>query len=326
MEKFKTYVKEAMVNPQSNLTKKQRQALASPAARAKSKDKVTLSVPPWEKKKAEKEGMTFMKPGPEKDKFHKDAKAKASAKIKDMIKKGEINFKSQKEGKAYGPTGIAYSTDGVQIMKKKSLKKGDPKIDAIQTVQKRKDKAWKDLAKKEDNDPCWKDYKMIGMKKKNGKTVPNCVPKEGNMSDLSYDADIHSNGSMKVKKMGKDIHLHGKSYHSSDDHAKVAKKMGMKISSHGKTMGGTRSTLTKESVEIDESTNWKGGSKFVSLTRYAAKNGFGLQITQTKPMLGDKVRLKDAYVNMPLKDIPKLIKALQTVLKADPRAQLGDDD
>ena len=72
---------------------------------------------------------------------------------------------------------------------------------------------------------------------------------EANMSDLSYDADIHSNGSMKVKKMGKDIHLHGKSYHSSDDHAKVAKKMGMKISSHGKTMGGTRSTLTKESVD-----------------------------------------------------------------------------
>jgi hypothetical protein len=30
----------------------------------------------------------------------------------------------------------------------------------------------------EDNDPCWKDYKQIGTKKKGGKTVPNCVPKE----------------------------------------------------------------------------------------------------------------------------------------------------
>jgi chromosome segregation ATPase len=28
------------------------------------------------------------------------------------------------------------------------------------------------------DDPCWKDYKMVGMKKKNGKDVPNCVPKE----------------------------------------------------------------------------------------------------------------------------------------------------
>ena len=30
----------------------------------------------------------------------------------------------------------------------------------------------------EDEDPCWKDYKQIGTKKKGGKTVPNCVPKK----------------------------------------------------------------------------------------------------------------------------------------------------
>ena len=28
----------------------------------------------------------------------------------------------------------------------------------------------------EDEDPCWDGYKQIGMKKKNGKEVPNCVP------------------------------------------------------------------------------------------------------------------------------------------------------
>lgn len=28
------------------------------------------------------------------------------------------------------------------------------------------------------NDPCWKNYEMIGKKKKNGRTVPNCVKKE----------------------------------------------------------------------------------------------------------------------------------------------------
>lgn len=31
---------------------------------------------------------------------------------------------------------------------------------------------------KEDDDPCWKGYEMIGMKKKKGKEVPNCVPKK----------------------------------------------------------------------------------------------------------------------------------------------------
>ena len=30
----------------------------------------------------------------------------------------------------------------------------------------------------EKDDPCWDSHEMIGMKKKNGKSVPNCVPKE----------------------------------------------------------------------------------------------------------------------------------------------------
>ena len=29
---------------------------------------------------------------------------------------------------------------------------------------------------KEDENPCWKGYEMIGTKMKNGKEVPNCVP------------------------------------------------------------------------------------------------------------------------------------------------------
>ena len=33
-------------------------------------------------------------------------------------------------------------------------------------------------ATSEDKDPCWKDYEMIGTKKKDGKEVPNCVPKQ----------------------------------------------------------------------------------------------------------------------------------------------------
>lgn len=29
--------------------------------------------------------------------------------------------------------------------------------------------------KEKEKDPCWKGYKKEGMKKKDGKTVPNCV-------------------------------------------------------------------------------------------------------------------------------------------------------
>lgn len=41
------------------------------------------------------------------------------------------------------------------------------------------------------DNPCWKGYHPVGTKKKNGKTVPNCVPKEGleegRMKDLMWD-------------------------------------------------------------------------------------------------------------------------------------------
>lgn len=29
---------------------------------------------------------------------------------------------------------------------------------------------------KSSDNPCWKKYKQVGMKEKNGKQVPNCVP------------------------------------------------------------------------------------------------------------------------------------------------------
>jgi hypothetical protein len=32
--------------------------------------------------------------------------------------------------------------------------------------------------KDKNEDPCWDNYKQIGTKKKDGKTVPNCVPKD----------------------------------------------------------------------------------------------------------------------------------------------------
>lgn len=38
----------------------------------------------------------------------------------------------------------------------------------------------------EDEDPCWKDYEMVGMKTKNGKKVPNCVPKSSDNAEESY--------------------------------------------------------------------------------------------------------------------------------------------
>lgn len=38
-------------------------------------------------------------------------------------------------------------------------------------------KSFKEFIAEKKKDPCWKKYKMVGMKKKGNKQVPNCVPK-----------------------------------------------------------------------------------------------------------------------------------------------------
>ena len=39
---------------------------------------------------------------------------------------------------------------------------------------------------KEFTEACWDGYKQIGMKKKNGKKVPNCVPEEEVIVESEY--------------------------------------------------------------------------------------------------------------------------------------------
>jgi len=39
-------------------------------------------------------------------------------------------------------------------------------------------KEFRSEIKQPTNEACWKNYKQIGMKKKGGKTVPNCVPED----------------------------------------------------------------------------------------------------------------------------------------------------
>lgn len=47
----------------------------------------------------------------------------------------------------------------------------------------------KEKIQKGKDDPCWKDYVQLGTKKKNGKEVPNCVPKESAVQEESTELD-----------------------------------------------------------------------------------------------------------------------------------------
>jgi len=48
--------------------------------------------------------------------------------------------------------------------------------------------------KKMDDNPCWKGYEMVGKKMKNGKEVPNCVPKNESIeyTDIIYEDEFGS--------------------------------------------------------------------------------------------------------------------------------------
>lgn len=51
------------------------------------------------------------------------------------------------------------------------------------------------------DNPCWKGYKPVGTKKKNGKTVPNCVPKES----IEVEAKYHGKEVPLGKKLPGDV-------------------------------------------------------------------------------------------------------------------------
>jgi len=55
----------------------------------------------------------------------------------------------------------------------------------------------------EANDPCWKDYKQVGMKKKGGKQVPNCVPKNEAFLQELENAMLAETGMKKIEKSQK---------------------------------------------------------------------------------------------------------------------------
>lgn len=60
----------------------------------------------------------------------------------------------------------------------------------------------KEEAVQEDSDPCWKGYKMVGTKQKNGRTVPNCVPGKGVPAMKKESAQEPTEGEMKGKQQG----------------------------------------------------------------------------------------------------------------------------
>ena len=78
---------------------------------------------------------------------------------------------------------------------------------------------------KDMKDPCWKGYEQVGMKEKNGREVPNCVPKKSNtyFSIFKYaqngqQYDLQDDGlAEKMQQFEQIVAGHDLTYHYSDD-------------------------------------------------------------------------------------------------------------
>jgi hypothetical protein len=98
-------------------------------------------------------------------------------------------------------------------------------------------------------DPCWDNYEMVGTKKKNGKEVPNCVPKneeveiyEAKVGDtVSFHHELKAAPGTKMKKSGT-----VEKVENDTVHVKVKDRYGVKR--HQVKM----SDLVKEDVELEE--------------------------------------------------------------------------
>jgi hypothetical protein len=69
--------------------------------------------------------------------------------------------------------------------------------------------SFKDYLEEKKKDPCWTGYEVIGMKEKNGKKVPNCVPvKEENELDEAATADAkgHKSSTGGLTQKGRDAY------------------------------------------------------------------------------------------------------------------------
>jgi hypothetical protein len=119
-------------------------------------------------------------------------------------------------------------------------------------------------------DPCWDGYEMIGTKKKNGKEVPNCVPKneeveiyEAKVGDtVSFHHELKAAPGTKMKKSGT-----VEKVENDTVHVKVKDRYGVKR--HQVKM----SDIVKEEAELEEAKSKAGDGKelHVGIEAYGVK-------------------------------------------------------
>ena len=92
------------------------------------------------------------------------------------VSRGARNVARKMDEAVYGGTKKPAPTDKRMLVTNADKKANTPAYQRMKAGDKRYKAA--DHMNEGDGDPCWDTHKQVGMKKKGGKMVPNCVPKE----------------------------------------------------------------------------------------------------------------------------------------------------
>ncbi len=138
---------------------------------------------------------------------------------------------------------------------------------------------------------CWKGYEAIGMKMKNGRKVPNCVPKEGvkEGTEESLDESVHSVKAAKFSqkaKLNPSISTHVR---ASDAHAKAASAYEKKIAAHIKS-GGEASEL--KPLETMAKSHNRSSTLHKFMAHRLVKQGLKEAVEMAAEAADEKVNLK----------------------------------
>ena len=103
------------------------------------------------------------------------------------------------------------------------FKKGNKRFSGIVKATK---KQFANPVKEDEEDPCWDGYKQLGMKDKNGKKVPNCIPES---EDDGEKADYVNTDEYKTDKRGRKYRPHKIKLESVDEQFDVIEEMVMSL-------------------------------------------------------------------------------------------------
>jgi hypothetical protein len=123
-------------------------------------------------------------------------------------------------------------------------------IDIEDLHQQMLDEKKKYIGKKgKQDDPCWKGYEMVGMKKKGGRDVPNCVPKESvEHLDEKITSKTDMGTAIKDFQSSKSAQLSGR---SKEERRKAAIAAVLTARRGGKKLGEALDAVGKEDSDVD---------------------------------------------------------------------------